>query len=225
MPTGELRRAGSNVGLYESMQVASFVARDGGEADAPRQGVEISTAECLGFVGLSGGMVDHLDRSDNEHLAGLERTAEIVGSAERHFGLIDLDNAFQGIAVRIDHGTPQLLFQQPSCAIANSELPSQLSRRHAVGMRGHQVGRLEPDRQRQLGPVHHRSGRYRGMRAALSARVGKGAARQHGSVRAAAFRANETVRPAPLQQQPGAAFLVGKPRLELKKGQRLGNRA
>ena len=49
------------------------------------------------------------------------------------------------------------------------------------------------------------------------------ASRQQDGVPVATLRADEPVRPASFQQRAGAAFLVGKPRLEFKKGELLAH--
>ena len=70
-----------------------------------------------------------------------------------------------------DDAAAQLGAQQrtPSCKGAESELALQLQRRDAVGMGRHQIGRPEPSGQRQLGVVHDRAGRDRGLLAAAGA--------------------------------------------------------
>jgi len=216
---GDQGRTGSDVRLDEGVNVDGLVARDGGEADAARQGVEVSSAVSLGFVRLPGRMVDHLHRADDEHLAGLERTRRVFIRPKWHFGLVDLDDALQRIAVRINHRAPQFLFQQPSRFVgANPQLAHQLSRRHAIGMRHHEVGRPEPGGQRQLGPVHHRAGRHRGLGPALPTRVGIGPTRHQSRISAAAFRTDESVRPPPIPEQMDAALLVWEPCLKLLEG-------
>ena len=61
---------------------------------------------------------------------GLE---ERVAGAEGNLRLIHLDDAFEKIAVGIDHRAPKLLRQQPGRLVGDAELVLQLSRRHAVG--------------------------------------------------------------------------------------------
>lgn len=151
--------------------MGGLVAWNGGKSDTPRQGVEISTAERPWFVRLPSRVINNLDRADDDDLAGLEQVSEIVVGTKRHFHLVNFDDALQRIAVRIDHRAPQFLLQQPRRVIGDPQLPLQLSRRHAIGMRGHQMRGPEPGRQRQLGSVHQSTGRSRGMPTTVSTRI------------------------------------------------------
>lgn len=103
---GEQGGTRGDVRLDEGVNVDGFVARYGGETDAARQSVEVAGTVPLGFVRLSCGVVDHLDSPDDKNLAALERTVGVGVGSQRHFGLVDLDDTFQRITVRIDHGAP-----------------------------------------------------------------------------------------------------------------------
>ena len=116
----------------------AVVAWNSCEPDASRQGIEVLSSKSLWFLRLSGGVIDDLDGTDDDHLAGLGDLEEAVIGAERHLGLVDLDDAFQWFALRVHHRPPQFLRQQPSRAVGEPKLPLQLLRRHAVGVGGHQ---------------------------------------------------------------------------------------
>jgi hypothetical protein len=57
--------------------------------------------------------INHLDRPDHEDLGGIASLEEGIALAERNIRLIDLDDALQRIAFRIDHRAVQFLRQQP----------------------------------------------------------------------------------------------------------------
>jgi len=221
VPIANQSGAGGDVGLDEGVDIRLLVAGDHLHPAAARQGVEVFRAESLGFLRLSCGFVAHLDGADHDDLALLERLAGFFQIVERHFRLVDLDHAIERIAIRIDHRPPQLLFQQPSCPIGDAELPGHLPRRHPIGMRRHQVGGTEPRPKRKAGPMHDGSGGRRRLRPTVPARESVGAAGQAGGVLRTAFRANEATRPSSIHQQPVTAILVGKPYLEVEKGQLL----
>ena len=100
--------------------------------------------------------IDHLDGPNHENFAGISSFEERIAFPKRDFRLIDLDDTFQWFAIRIDHRSAQLLRQQPRGLVSDAELVFQLPRRHAVGMRRHEVCCPEPRRQRQFGAVHRR---------------------------------------------------------------------
>ncbi len=219
---GDQGCARGDVRFDERVKMNGLVARNGRQADATRQSVEISSAVFLGLVRFSGGMVDHLDSTDDENFASLERAGEVVIGTKGHLGLVDLDDAFQRIAVRIDHRAPQLLLQQPSGLVgADPQLPHQLPRRHPVGMRRHQMGRPEPHGQRQFGSMHHRTGSRRRLVAAVPTCVGVGPTGQQDRVSATAFWAGKPVWPPAIHQQTDAAFLVRKPCLKFEERHQL----
>jgi len=132
----------------------------------------------------------------------------VIGT-EGHLGLVDLHDTHQGITVRIDHRAPQLLRQQPRGLIgAEAKLPHELLGRHAVRMRGHQMCRPEPSGERQLGPVHHRPGRHRGLLPAGGTLISECAAPQQVTSLPTAPRASKAIRPPSVKQEPGAMRLV-----------------
>jgi len=210
-------RSRRDVGLDEAVNMCCLVARDDSQANAPGHSVEVLRPKGLGLLRLFPGSVAQFNRADNQYLPGLERSIWIIVGAEWHFRLIDLYHALKRIATGIDHRTPQLLFHQPSRAISDSQLPSQLPGRHSIGMRGHQMRRPVPISQRQFGSVHDRTRRRRRLPTAHSTLIGIGTALKQVARPATAFRAEKAVRPPPIHQQADAAFLIRKPRLEFKK--------
>ena len=78
--------------------------------------------------------------------------------------------------------------------------------------RGHQIGGPEPRDQRQLGAVHHRTGRHRGLLATVGAFMGVCLGRERPPPAAAAGRTDEACRPAQDGQVGGAGFFVWKTR-------------
>ncbi len=73
----------------------------------------------LGLVDVA---INHLDRADDENLAGGARLEKGVALPKRDFRLIDLDDAFERLPHRVDHRPPQLLRQQPRGLVRHSEL-------------------------------------------------------------------------------------------------------
>ena len=102
--------------------MGSVVAWNSCEPDASRQGIEVLSSRAFGR--LSGGVIDDLDGTDDSS-CGLGDLEEAVIGAERHLGLVDLDDAFQWFALRVHHRPPQFLRQQPSRAVGEPKLPLQ----------------------------------------------------------------------------------------------------
>src|ERR1700728_2947198 len=156
-------------------------------------------------------------------LPALSRSKKGFAFAEGNFRLIDFDDALQGIAIRVDHRPAQFLRQQPSGLVSDAELILQLPRRHAVGMCRHEMCRPEPRGQRQLGTMHHRSRRGRSLSTAIEAFVCVSPALQRRGALLATAGTDKTLRPTPLQQKGGAARLVGKRLLKLRKRSAFGH--
>src|SRR5450759_4518664 len=116
-----------------------------------------------------------------------------------------------------DRPSAQLLHQEPGGSVGEAELILQLPRRHAIGMRRHEMCRPEPCRQRQLGAVHRRPRRDRSLTTPALAFGSVSPALQRRRATLAAHGADETIRPAPPQQKRRAGRFVGKFRLELCK--------
>src|SRR3954468_24729212 len=91
-------------------------------------------------------------------------------------------------------------------------------------MRCHQMCRPEPNRERQLGPMHHSPGCHRGLLAAGNTLMGIGAAPQQVTPLPTAPRTNEAIRPAALKQELGAMRFVRKPLLKCEERVRNGHR-
>jgi hypothetical protein len=64
----------------------------------------------------------------------------------------------QGLARRVDHGTPQLVQEQPGRFVSNVHLSLEQQCRYAALVGRHQKGRPKPHRQRELRSMKHRAG-------------------------------------------------------------------
>ena len=157
---GEQRGSPLHVGVDESFDGRGGIVGDHGEANAPGTRVEIFGVFASRF-GLAGVALDHLDGPYDEDFSGVAALKESITFAEGDFRLIDFNDAFQRLAIRIKHRAPELLRQQPRSLVGDAKLVLQLQRRHAVGMGRHEMGRPEPRRQRQPGSMHRRAGGVR----------------------------------------------------------------
>ena len=164
---------------------------------------------------LVGVALDDLDRSGNRNLPRVAGLEERVANPERNLRLIDLDDAFEKFSVRIDHRAPQFLRQQPGRLVGDAELGLQLQRRHAVGVRRHQMRGLKPRRQRQPRAVHHGAGGERGLASAIQTFKQAWTTFERSGAALAASGTNEAVGPATLEQEGGATRLVGERFLKL----------
>jgi len=136
-------------------------------------------------------------------------------NSEGNLGLIDLDHPLQKRAIRIDHGAAQLLRQKPCRLVGHAKLGCKLQRRHAVGMRRHQMRRPEPYLQRQLRAMQNRPGRDRGLATAIGTFIETCPACQRPAALAATARAHKPLRPPPRREKRGATLFVRKLSLEL----------
>lgn len=102
MTVGEQRGSRLDVGAHEGFERSSRVVLDQGQSQATGSGIEIFAAFAPGPrpAGLA---VDHLDGPGDEDLARVSRLEKRVADAERHFRLIHFDDAFQKVAIGIDH--------------------------------------------------------------------------------------------------------------------------
>ena len=221
---GDERGSALHVGPDEGFDRRGGIVRDHGEADAARAGVEVFGvfASRLGLVRVA---INHFDRACDQDFARPVGIEESVVGAKGDFRLIDFDDAFERFAIRIDHGAPQLLCQKPGRLVGEAELIFELPRRHAVGVRRHEMRGPEPRRQRQFGAMHRRARRNRGLAAAIETFERVGSAPQRRRATGAASGADKSIRPSPFEQERGAVRLVGKGLLELGKRPRLGHRA
>src|ERR1700693_5380453 len=121
MAVGQQRGAGLYVGPHESFERGRRIVRYHSEADATGTGIEIFRvlASRLGLIGVA---INHLDRPDDEDFAGIAGLEECVALAEGDFRLIVFIVPFEMFAVWVDHRSPQLLRQQPSCPVSEAEL-------------------------------------------------------------------------------------------------------
>jgi hypothetical protein len=150
----------------------------------------------LGQVGIA---INHFNCADDENLADDARLEKGVPFPKGNFRLIDLDDAFERLSHRVDHRPPQLLSQQPRGFVSHPELILELPRRHAVGMRRHQMRRPKPRCQRQLRTMHRRARGDRGLARAVEALISVGAAFERCRSPAATGGADKAARPASLE--------------------------
>jgi len=123
----------------------------------------------------------------------------------------------QRLAGQVDHGLPQLVQDHPRCLVTSqTQLALQEKRRDAAFIRGHEVGRPEPNGQRRFRVMQNRSC----VRTLDTTTRALPALRFHDWVRipVPAPRADEAVRPAALSQILLASFFGREHRLELAQG-------
>lgn len=113
----------------------------------------------------------HLYGTDHENLAdwtaALTTAFWLVLAAERYVGLVDLDHAAKRTPVGIDHCPTELVKQEPGGLVAaEPQLWLELQGGHPVGVGGEKVSGQEPDAEREMRTMHHRSGDERGLVAA-----------------------------------------------------------
>ena len=156
---GPGRGAGGEVGAQEGVQAV------GGEVLDPRQ------------ADPAGPTLADLDSTGDQQLALVTAPTaaarRVILGAAGDQAFVHFDQARQRHALWCDHGPAQLGGEQP-CGLVGTqaELLLELQRRDPVGVRGHQIGGPEPRDQRQLGAVHHRTGRHRGLLATVGAFMG-----------------------------------------------------
>src|SRR3954447_25158175 len=173
--------------------------------------------------GSSRPLAPDLDRTGDEQLALVRapRPGRLAPARKGQAGLVDLDQAGQGLALRVDHRPPQLAEQQPGRLVAAQlELPPQLAGRHPVLVRRREPGRQEPGAQGQMAAVQRRAGGDRDLALARRALQGHPRPRQLPCLGVAAGLAAEPVGPPLLEQPAGAGRLVGEPGLELRQRSR-----
>jgi hypothetical protein len=212
-----------HIGPHESFNRCGGIIRDHSKADAAGSGIEVFGSFAL-WLGLIRVAIDHLNGPGNEDFPSVAGIKETVAGTKGDFRLIDFNDPFEGVSVRVDHRSPQLLCQQPGGPIGEAELILQLPRRHAVGMRRHQMRGPKPYRQQQLGAVQRRARRDRGLPATVGAFVSVRPALQRRRATIAAHRTDKAARPAPFEQKPRAARLVGERPLKFRQRTRPGHR-
>ena len=149
MAVGEERRATLHIGFHESFNGRSGIVLDRGEADAAGARVEIFRvfAARLGLVGIA---INHLNCADDEDLADKPRSKK-ASPSRREF---PLDRSRRRLREARDPGRSSTAAASEPAATRfckSPELILQLPRRHAVGMRRHQMRR----------PNHVVSGSYK----------------------------------------------------------------
>jgi hypothetical protein len=142
-----------------------------------------------------------LDRANDQqftHVApALTPSHRIVLGSEREFAFVDFDEICKQRTFGINHSSAQLLEHQPSRLVAaQPELALELECRNAIRVAGDEMDRHEPSRQRQLRPMHHRSGRHRRLPTADCTFPGEPLAGKLPALQAATGGANEAAGPA-----------------------------
>ena len=165
---GQQRGPRFHSGPHESFNRCGGIIRDHGQADAAGPGIEVFGSLAL-WLGLIRVAIDHLNGPGNEDFPSVAGIKEAVAGTKGDFRLINFNHPFEGVSVRIDHRSPQLLCQQPGGPIGKAKLILQLPRRHSIGMRRHQMRGPKPNRQRQLGAMQRRARCDRGLPATVGA--------------------------------------------------------
>ena len=165
------------------------------------------------------------DSASDAHLAlraaALPAGGRVLLRAQRQRGLIDFDQVLKQAAIGGDHGTAQLVQQEPGTLVAaEPELGLELQGGDAVRVAGHDVDRHEPCLQRQVAAMHDRACAHRGLLAAGCAFPARSATLQFPASVMAAGGADEAVGPAHGGEMAGTGGLVGKARLEGGAGHR-----
>ena len=133
----------------------------------------------------------------------------IILGAQGDFRLVDLGETGQRRAARRDHGPAKFGAQEPRRLVgAEAELVAELQGRNAVGMGGHETGRPEPGRQRQLRPVHNGPRGDRGLLAAGGTLEGEGLSAMRPSLLMGAGRTAEARRPTRGEQPSRAGGFI-----------------
>ena len=136
-------------------------------------------------------------------------------------GLIDLDQVLKQAAIRIDHGTAQLVQQEPGTLVtAEPELGLELQGGDTVRVAGHDVNGHDPGLQGQVAAVHDRACGHRSLLPAGRTFPARPATLQSPAPVMAAGGADEAVGPALACEMPGAGGFIGKARLEGGAGHR-----
>ena len=119
----------------------------------------------LGLIGIA---IDDLDGPDDEDFAGIAGLG-IHRPRGMEFPPDRLRQLLPMVRDPDRPRSPQFLRQQPSGLVGDAKLVLKLPRRHAVGMRCHEMCSPEPCRQRQPGTMHRCARRDRGLTAAIEA--------------------------------------------------------
>ena len=127
----------------------------------------------------------------------------------------DLHDTREAGPLRAQHRAAQLLEHRPRCLVpAETELPLELDRREPQRMGCDQIGRCEPEPERDPRPMQYRAGRHRYLVPTRSA-LKELAPCQLVGAPTAASRAEKAVRPPACHQVAPAIFLRREAILEL----------
>ena len=207
---GGFRRSRSRAGFDDRVVASS--ARDGGKAGEAVADDGAGGIEALPREGRDGGAAKAgdapklqadglafrrgLDRGHKRRFAGRAASALAARAFAADVGVVDLDAPAQPLgAVALEHDLTEFVLDLPGGGLRHPEAPTELDAGDPLFGLGQMVDGPEPDAQFQLGRGEDRSGDRRGLHPAGAALIEP--ARLHDAVPLpAAFRTNETVRPA-----------------------------
>ena len=155
------------------------------------------------------------DRASDAHLAlraaALPTGGRLLLRAQRQRGLIDFDQVLKQAAIGGDHGTAQLVQQEPGTLVAaEPELSLELQGGDAVRVAGHDVGGHEPCLQGQVAAMHDCACAHRGFLAAGCTFPARPATLQFPAPAMAAGGADEAVGPTHGGEMAGTGGLVAR---------------
>lgn len=136
--------------------------------------------------------------------------ASLAGIHPTDVSFVDFHRAGDPVTFGPPHRSPQLVQQDEGGLVSGQpELALQLQSRKTGRVGGHQIGRREPQGQRQPRAVQHRAGRHRRLVPTGSA-LEQRPPRQRPGLTATAGRATKALRPTPLDEIEPAVFLTSK---------------
>lgn len=198
---GEHRAAGGQRGFGPLGDGLEAETRHGGELGAQRMAV-----------------IAERDSGDERDLVLRAPTGLAAGALTAEVGVIDLDLAFEHVALlAFGHRLHQLVVDKPRGGVAHPQLSLERERRQpGLGLTD-EVDRQEPDRQGQFGGLEDGASDQRAlMPAGIALEQLPGAATQHAMRRTAATRAAKTLRPARLLKRRLALLLGAVPLEKLR---------
>ena len=145
---------------------------------------------------------------DKGRLAGTAPTSFAARALAADVGVIDLD-ALAGqrfVLIAFQHDLHQLVLDLPGRVVRHPQTAGQLKAGQALLALRQVVDRGKPGGQRQFGGMKDRAGDQRHLMAARRALLDR-ARPEHDRVGSTAFRADETLRPAPREQRRPALLL------------------
>jgi len=164
--TGDVPDAGGLQAFpsFESVGVDGCPRRDVVSDEVEHRGLREIRRDYQPHAARAIGSFLHRDQHDHRFASFQLATPAQAGLGSANPGIVDLHVAVQRLAGRVDHGATEFVQEQPRGLVpANAQLPLQEQRGDAALVRGHQVRRPKPDRQRGLGPMEHRARRQRDL--------------------------------------------------------------